>query len=143
MKCNTCKENLEAYLTGGLPEDMMRSMKAHLEECADCRASYAMLLVSEKVIREESRMEPNPFLSTRVMARIEALEESVRGIEKASVFSRIWQPVFVTVSLALAIFIGVTVGNFYRPAQSAEQLPEELVYMNDAAMESLSVLMNE
>jgi len=143
MKCNTCKENLEAYLTGRLPEDMMLSIKTHLEECDDCRASYAMLLVSEKVIREESQLEVNPFLATRVMARIEALEESVSTPEKASVFSRIWQPVFVTVSLALAIFIGVTAGNLYSPAPSGQQLPEELVYMNDAAMESLSVLVNE
>ena len=143
MNCNTCKENLEAYLNGRLPEDMMRDMKDHMVQCADCKDSYATLLLSEAVIREERLLEPNPFLSTRVMAKIQAMEEAAGRAEKATVFSRIWQPVFVTLTVALAIFIGVMAGNVYRHAQFSDQLPEELVYLNDAAMESVSVLMNE
>jgi predicted anti-sigma-YlaC factor YlaD len=143
MHCNTCKENLEAYMNGRLPDDMMRSMKAHLNECADCKVVYTALLLSEKMIKEESLKKPNPFLATRVMAKIEALERITSGTEKAGVFSRIWQPVFITISLALAIFIGIIAGNLYRTARRPGQIPEELVYLNDAAMESLSVLMNE
>lgn len=77
------------------------------------------------------------------MAKIEALEEIPAAAEKGSLFRKIWQPVFVTVSVAIAIFIGIMAGSFYSQAQESLPLPEELVYLDDAAMESLSVFMNE
>lgn len=50
MSCKTCKENLDTYLNGRLQEDMIRGIKVHLDECADCSNFYSVFLVSEKVI---------------------------------------------------------------------------------------------
>ncbi|MBN1159510.1 MAG: zf-HC2 domain-containing protein [Bacteroidales bacterium] len=143
MDCKTCKENLEAYLKGRLPQDLKQSITLHLKECTDCSIYYSTFLLAEKVIQKESQLEPNPFLATRVMARIEALEQVAETVEKRRLFSRIWQPVLATVSIAAAVFIGVMAGNLYQPVQLSGQIPEELVYMDDAAMESLQFLMNE
>ncbi|MBN2482099.1 MAG: zf-HC2 domain-containing protein [Bacteroidales bacterium] len=143
MNCKTCKENLDAYLNGSLPEDMIQVMKAHLNGCADCRTYYSTFLLAEKVMHEERQLEPNPFLATRVMAKIEALEEVPAVAQKGNVFSRVWQPFLVTVSVTAAIFIGVMAGSLYNTGQAYGQIPEELVYLDDAAMESLPVLMNE
>ena len=143
MNCKLCKENLEAYLAGSLPEDMAIRVKTHLDGCAECSAWYASFLISEKIVSEEKQLEPNPFLSTRVMAKIEALEEAYAKPAMKRKYKRIWQPVFISVSIALAVLAGIWAGNLYSRAQSQNPVPEELVYLDDAALESLPVLLNE
>jgi len=45
----------------------------------------------------------------------------------------------ISVSIAVAIFIGVFVGNIYLPSQPTNKMPVEMTYMNDAAIESVDL----
>jgi hypothetical protein len=49
----------------------------------------------------------------------------------------------ISVSIAAAIFVGVLAGNSYKPAHPANKLPIEMMYMNDAALESVDLFSNE
>ncbi|MDD4822985.1 MAG: hypothetical protein PHI48_10575 [Bacteroidales bacterium] len=57
-------------------------------------------------INREKQIQPNPFLSTRIMARIQT--------PQAEHVSR-WRPVVLTVCLLLTIVMGIGLGKSYRP----------------------------
>ncbi|MFC2087031.1 anti-sigma factor family protein [Bacteroidota bacterium] len=143
MNCKKCIENLNLYLQGDMPEDMKSGMKTHLDECEECKATYVSIQVTEKLIMEESAVQSNPFLATRIMATIESQEENILVSKKVPAFNRILQPVFVTVLILAAMLIGVLAGNLVNTAQTKKSIPEELVYLNVENIESLSVFMNE
>jgi predicted anti-sigma-YlaC factor YlaD len=142
MNCNLCKEHLEAYLWGNLSEGTKAQVKAHLEICSDCTQVYNLEILSRRVISEEKELKSNPFLSTRVMAGIEALEQTRKTGVTVPLFRRVLKPVLVAVSIAAAVFIGIMAGNKYQPSSRPENVPVELTYMDDAALESVNLLAN-
>lgn len=142
MNCNLCKPNLEMYHKGNLPEGISVQVKAHLETCNDCNAIYQMEVIANRVILEEKDIQSNPFLATRVMAGIELLESRPLNSQPIPFNGRGLKPALVTISLAAAVFIGVLVGNIYQPVPDTNEIPVELTYMNDAALESVDLLSN-
>ncbi len=143
MNCKTCQKNLEIYLQGGMPEDMKEKLKIHLNECDECKVYYSTIILTEKIVQEETLIESNPFLSTRIMAKIESMEENRVILEQYSIFNKVFKPMFLTALVAIAVFIGIFTGNLYKPAQIYSEVPEELIFLSDASIESLSVLINE
>jgi hypothetical protein len=142
MNCNLCKQELEGYREGKLPEGIEVQVKAHMEDCKDCAAIYQMESLVSKVINEEKAIKSNPFLATRVMAGIEALEQKPVNREHIPVYKKVLKPVLVTITVAASILIGVLVGNVYQPASDSNKIPVELTYMNDAALESVDLVAN-
>ena len=84
-------------------------------------------------------MQSNPFLVTRIMATIGELEQNRESALQVPFFQKVLRPALVGFSVAAAIFIGIVVGNFDVPAQSAKKLPVEMAYMNDMALESVNL----
>ena len=41
-----------------------------------CRRCYKLQILADKVMNQEKELQPDPFLATRVMARIDNLEGS-------------------------------------------------------------------
>ncbi len=139
MNCKLCRHELEAYREGRLPEGIRTQVNAHLESCTECAVVYTAEILAEKVMEEEKTVRSNPFLATRVMAGIEALESSRAGIEPVPVYRKVLKPVLISFFIAAAILIGVLAGNVYQPAPH-QNIPVELSYMNDAALESVNLL---
>lgn len=75
------------------------------------------------------------------MAQIENLETSRNRVIPA--YMRALRPAVITTSLAAAIFLGVIMGNIYKPSSSAKAIPVELALINDATIESVDILSNE
>ena len=138
MNCQTCQTNLERYLQGNMPEDI----KTHIEACETCKSAYSVMQLTEKLVHEESTIQSNPFLATRIMAKIESLDEKALKYEDKPVLVRLLQPVLVAASITLAITIGILAGNSLNQTSSYSEIPMELVYLNDAASESLSFFVN-
>lgn len=138
MNCNLCKQELEAYLEGRLPESTWVQIKTHLESCSDCTAIYQMETIANRVIADEKQVQSNPFLATRVMAGIEAMEQQSINQESIPVYRKALKPAFVTLSVVAAVLIGVFAGNSYQPSQQ-QRIPVELIYMNDALLESVNL----
>jgi hypothetical protein len=143
MNCSVCQKNLKDYLAGSLPEDMQSQMHRHIQECADCQMAYSVQLLTEKVIATEVSEQSDPFLATRVMAKIETLGKESHVDPDFSVFKRILQPAIVVTSLAAAIVVGIFVGNLYSRAMHSNAVPEELVLLDDTSIESLNLIITE
>ena len=141
MKCSSCQKKLELYISGNLPEDVKKDVKTHLSDCAECSKIYTALMITDKMIAQEKEIKSNPFMATRVMAHIERKQE----IKTANNFGliKILQPAFLTASIVLALFVGIYAGNSYQTTTAQNRIPEELLLMDDASMESLSFMVTE
>lgn len=139
MNCQLCQKEFDAYLEGILPEGIRSQVEVHLGECEVCAESVQLVGLAGKVMEEEKSMQSNPFLVTRIMANIEALEQNRKSVLQVPFFQKVLRPALVGLSVAAAIFIGIVVGNFDVPAQSANKLPVEMTLMNDMALESVNL----
>jgi predicted anti-sigma-YlaC factor YlaD len=141
MNCQLCQKESDVYREGKLPPDMRIQVEAHIKECEKCAESYRLQALAERVINQEKEIRSNPFLSTRIMTRIENIETP--GYETIPAFRRILKPALITVSMAAAILYGVMVGNIYQSGQSKNSIPVELALIDDATIESVNTLSNE
>lgn len=142
MNCQLCQNEIDAYREGSLPESIRILVETHLGVCIECAESYRLIRLADKVMDEEKGIQSNPFLSTRIMAGIEELEQK-RGYQRIPVYHKVLKSVLISVSIAAAIFIGVVAGNIYKPTQPVNKLPVEMAYVNDAALESVDLFSNE
>lgn len=78
-------------------------------------------------VNREKQTEPNPFLSTRVMAEIEKMEQP----EKRKV--GVWQTIAVAASLVAVVLLGINIGNSYVESS----LPKTALNINDSQLENL------
>ncbi|MBL7743681.1 MAG: hypothetical protein JNN00_09445 [Chitinophagaceae bacterium] len=81
----------------------------------------------EDFIKEERNTEPNPFLSTRIMAAVER-----RGGKQLLPLSPAWKIAVIAASLFVAVFSGITAGNLYQPKNNAA----DAVLINDDSIEN-------
>jgi hypothetical protein len=139
MNCQLCLKESDGYLQGTLPDGIRIQVENHLGDCNECAESYHLLKLSGLVMEDEKRLQPNPFLVTRIMAGIEELEQNREIHQHIPVYQKVLKPVLISVSIAAAILIGVMVGNIYLPDHPTNNLPVEMSYMNDAALESVEL----
>ena len=141
MNCQLCQKEMDAYRDGKLSGDMKTLVDSHLEECETCSGIYRLQVLADKVINQEKELQSDPFLATRVMARIDNLEGS--GYKPAIVFTRVLKPLLVTVSMAATIFLGIMLGNLSSRVADREKIPVEFALIDDASIESVNILLNE
>lgn len=80
------------------------------------------------VIDKEKQVQPNPFLSTRIMARLES--ETPREAKRIPA----WQKLAVAASLGLVVMMGVGIGNTrYSNSNTSSSLN-----INDSQIEGLN-----
>lgn len=139
MNCLLCQNNLDLYLEGKLSERLQIQVKAHLESCPDCSRGYQLLILADQVIEAEKESNSNPFLVTRIMTGIEVMEGSVSAYRRIPVYKRVLRPILISASLAAAVFSGILLGNSYFLTEKVREVPVELSYMNDAALESVAI----
>lgn len=143
MNCKHCQENAKNHQQQLISVDVKNQIKAHLDKCEACQKFYAAFNLTESFVAKENQLRVNPFMATRVMAKIEQLQQATKeqGFGTARV-SKL-QPFLVAVSIVFAVFLGVSAGSFYKIEKPANKLPVELSYLDDAAMESLSIFIND
>ena len=117
---------------------MKNQIKSHLGTCKECSEIYRLEILTDRVIDYEKKMQVNPFLSTRVMAQIE--DEETAGARQTR---QILRPALIALSMAAAVFLGVTMGNISAGRTNGKVIPVELALIDDAGLESLYLLSNE
>ena len=138
MNCQLCQKEFEAYREGKLTPDIRNQIESHLKTCYECNEIYRLQILADRVITEEKELHVNPFLATRVMARIE--NEEAAGARPAP---QIFRPVLIAISMATAVFLGVTIGNISADRTGSKAIPVELALIDDVRLESLEMLSNE
>lgn len=141
MNCQLCQEESDNYRGGKLSGDLRIQVERHLQECPDCTAIYKLDSICDSIINQEKEINPAINLTSRIMDRIENLEGT--GHKIFFPFMRVLKPALVISSMAAAIFIGVLIGNIYKPVVTRFSRPVELSLMDDAAIESIDILSNE
>lgn len=139
MNCQLCQNELDAYLEGTLPEGTGIHVEEHLKSCSVCFESFQLLVLANKVMVAESKIQSNPFLVTRIMSGIEEMEQKSRSYQPISAYQKVLRPILISASLAAAIFTGVLVGSAYLSTESERKIPVELSYMDDASLESVDL----
>jgi hypothetical protein len=141
MNCQLCRKELDAYRQGTLPGDIRLQVESHLQGCRKCAGIYKLMIVAERVINEEKKLKSDPFLQTRIMVRLEEIKSP--AVWRIPVFIRLAKPVVLVLLLAFVITLGVTIGGLYRFVPERNSLPAEMSLIDDAAIESVSVLSND
>jgi len=139
MNCQFCQKESDAYHEGRLPEVLRVQVETHLASCRECSESYQLWTIANTVMENEKAVQSNPFLVTRIMAGIEEMELEGTTRLRIPVYQKVLKPLLITVSLAAAVFVGVTVGSTYLPTGDSQRIPVEFSYMNDAALESVDL----
>ena len=141
MNCQSCQNESDKYREGKLSGDLRIQVESHLEHCNDCAESFRIESAADSIINRERAIEPENDLTAIIMRRIEKLETTDKKI--INPFMRVLQPALIITSIAATIFIGILIGNIYKPAGNYVSRPVELSLIDDASIESIDILSNE
>jgi anti-sigma-K factor RskA len=97
----------------------LAAVRAHAEECAECRRAFEAARASSLMLkaRGAESVEPPPFFQTRVLA---ALRER-RATEEGWTFARLWKSAGLLVSSMAATVAALAVFTFVAPEQAPAQ----------------------
>ncbi len=135
MDCRICQQHLLSYHEGLIRETLRRDLENHLAECQTCRtlsrAAEEIILISGK----EKAIHPNPYLSARVMAKIEnRLREPEKYLSLNAI--RIF-PVRLAFAAVLMVFIGFFLGSLPQNGTYRDPLPAEWIIPDDIGLEGI------
>ncbi|MEI6433603.1 MAG: zf-HC2 domain-containing protein [Bacteroidota bacterium] len=109
MDCLFVREHLFSYREKQLSEKENKAFEDHLHSCGECYGIVAGFQAVAAVIDQKKADEPNPFIRTRTIQRIEsALEQSKETVNP--LFRRSLQPVIVSLFLLISVAIGFSIG---------------------------------
>jgi len=130
MKCKDVEKKLIFLLEGGLLEQEQQLISKHIGHCESCAAKLEYLKESFQIVEAEKSVEVKPFLYTRIQARKESRQKTVRQWVLA--------PLAVASVLVVGLLIGSVAGRVTINQGSAlVQSDHNIAYLfNDAALES-------
>ncbi len=111
MKCRTIHKKLIFFLEDELRKEEMDGIKIHLKECAECAAFAAEMQKTLGIIRTEKISDINPFIYTRLKAKLENTNSDQKTIKQQPVYLRILHPVVVGIVMIAGIYAGVKIGH--------------------------------
>jgi len=126
IKCEQCLECLSAYVDGELPEDEMKELDIHLNECSACSKELELLKAIVSVCQDLTEELPESF-ETSLHKRLEEAKEDLQ-VKKGKVFNlRLISQIaagFILV-ITLGVFIRLDLGKVSKN-QAAEDSAEKL-----------------
>lgn len=109
MDCSYINKNLFAILENTISPAEQSEIDLHINSCSECYRVVHGFRKTMHLIAEDKSMEINPFMSTRILQRIESVR-SHHADRKQKVLIHVLQPVAFTFSLLLAVLIGFSLG---------------------------------
>jgi predicted anti-sigma-YlaC factor YlaD len=106
--CSFIRDNLFAYQEKQLTDKDHKRFEDHLLECKECARIVNDFQIVTSCIIEKKSEEPNPFIKTRTIERIESYLKHERSVSNP-VFQRILRPVSVSFLLLIAVLIGFSI----------------------------------
>lgn len=104
MECKGIREKLSSYLEGMVSPEEKRLIEQHLPSCQECSTAVVDLKKTRELVQTLEEVEPPPWFTQKVMARVRAEEEA-----RKSLLQKLFDPLRVKVPIqALAtVFIVV------------------------------------
>jgi hypothetical protein len=127
--CSDIREKLSVMLDGMLPPDEIKAVEEHIAACPSCAAALEDLRKVVGHLQTLEQVEPPPWMTQKVMAKVRSLETAPR---KKGFFSWLFQPAGMKVPIgALATLILALTTYFIfegiisdMPVQKTEQTSE-------------------
>lgn len=140
MKCKEVRKRLADYASGDLKPELYGIVGKHLETCQECSALIEQLNSTMELIDKRKKLEPNPFLYTRIKEKLSDSAENEVLIQ-VPVFKRILQPIVLSLLMTGALFTGIKIGNIVvsEREQALNYIEKTEYYLNDLEHESLEV----
>jgi hypothetical protein len=109
MECSFVKNQLFSYQENDLSAEDRRKFEDHIRSCQDCSGIVSEFISVTSVIDKQKIAEPNPFIRTRIMQRIESMLGQEYVISPPE-FSWVVQPVILSFIFLVAVIIGFSLG---------------------------------
>ena len=107
-KCAHIEEKLSAYLEGFVTAEEKGLIEEHLTTCERCSAALSDLKKTQEVLRNLEEVEPPPWFTQKVMARVR--EESV---SRKGILERLFYPFHIKIPIEAMATCLVVVLAFY------------------------------
>jgi hypothetical protein len=108
LECSFVRNNLFTYQEKQLPDSEYKEFEDHLHACGECARIVSDFQYVTSFIDEKKAREPNPFIRTRILQRIESQLERER-VTSYSGFQKVLRPISVSFLLLIAIIIGFSI----------------------------------
>jgi hypothetical protein len=108
MDCFFVRSNLFSYQEKQLSDKECKEFEDHLHSCLECSRIVSDFQSVTSIIDEKKSDEPNPFMQTRIIQRIESQMEREKATPNP-VFQRILRPISVSFLLLIAVIIGFSI----------------------------------
>ncbi len=102
------RQLLSAYLDDRVTPKERREVEAHLASCQRCSVALAELAKTIRHLRNLDRVEPPPWLTGRIMARVR--EQAAK--ERVSIFRRLFFPLRIKLPLEAVALVFLTVTSY-------------------------------
>ncbi|HKP71606.1 MAG TPA: hypothetical protein VJT82_01630 [Pyrinomonadaceae bacterium] len=119
-----------------LSEHELADVRAHTDQCVECRRAFDAAQISQLLLRERvaETIEPSPFFQTRVLA---ALRER-QAAQETSAFRRLWNATGALVSSMAATVAALVILTFFAPgSQPTTGSPEVASAYNSYSAEEV------
>ena len=108
MECNDIQEKLSAYIEGTISSEEKALIDEHLKACQKCNESLADLKKTLEYVQNLEEIEPPPWLTQKVMARVRSETELKRGI-----FQRLFFPLHIKLPIEAVAGILIAITTIY------------------------------
>jgi hypothetical protein len=119
MECSDIQEKLSAYVEGIVSSEEEMLIDEHLKACQQCSRSLADLKKTLEYVQGLEEIEPPPWLTQKVMARVRSEAQQKRGI-----FQRLFYPLHIKLPIEAlaAILIAITTVYVFKTVQPEMEL---------------------
>lgn len=105
MDCKTFHQMMPFFVDEDLDQDTMEEFRSHALNCSGCQKSYDHFCSIYGSVADDIIKTTNPFLITRIMAKIDYKREQI-GIKQ--IFSL--RPAVLAAVIAVPLFVGIFMG---------------------------------
>jgi predicted anti-sigma-YlaC factor YlaD len=142
MTCKEVKKNLIFYHYGEIDKQKAKEIKEHLQNCKSCAAEYQKLQLALNYMDAEAKTQANPFIWTRIKARLEQAEQ----YQPLPKWVRVLQPVLLVILVVVGLFLGIQLGKLYTIPESKyvaiAELEEQGLFVSIDQIDSPIILIN-
>ena len=141
MKCNSIHNQLIGYLDDEIDNDLRSEIEAHLKECSRCSEFLTRLKKAFDMVDEEKQIQPDPYMITRIMARL----DDRKSMLPKHKFRLAFQIVAFIAIIAIGIYSGILIGkNFTNESSVSADYQNEIYYLDELQHENIiSVLLTD
>jgi predicted anti-sigma-YlaC factor YlaD len=149
MDCRNVKDNMLDYAEGKTSAELRNAMSEHLNSCAGCEGYFKTVLEFLAVVEKEKAIPVNPFLITRIEAKLKSGNEiPVLSLRTRFLRSYYYYAAVIIIALTIGVFTGKQLGNLLNINQNntvisseTEQLKQDF-YLNEIEKDDVSQVLN-